>query len=684
MNIVFWLINKIKNSWKLNRSLALIESSGLFNESWYLANNPDVADAKAKPMLHYLSHGGFEGRDPGPNFNSAWYLDTNEDVKTAGINPLVHYLRYGLQEGRAARPHRSISQATQWYRQIPAPPEYEKWITANEPSPADLETQRSQGKTFVHRPLISVVMAVWNTPARILDQAIKSVLDQTYDNWQCCIVDGNSNSETRKVLLSWADQDPRIHVQFLNENKGIAANLNEGLSIAQGEFVAFLDHDDMLAPFALFEVIARLQIEKNVDVIYSDEDKTDEEERRFGAFFKPDFSPDYLRGVNYMPHLLVVRKSLGDQIAWFREGFEGAQDYDLILRLVEKARGIVHIPKILYHWRLWSRSTSGGSDAKPYANISGKKALGEHLTRIGLSAEVKDGFAPTFYRAHYRIPNTPLISIIIPNHDHVAEMERCTSSIIKNSTYQNYEIIIVENGSKDKETFRFYEQLKLEPRVHIIKRNKPFNYSRLNNWAAREASGDLFLFLSNNTQVINNEWLEQMLQFALRPDVGAVGAKQYYPDGTVEHGGITVGIGGKAGYSHRHFPHSDPGYFFQLVLPHNVSAVTATCLMLRKQVFQEVKGFDEKYLLKFGDVDLCLRIMRAGYVNVWTPYAELYHYVSEYNNKALQKVKKEMELFKRTWAKFLKKGDPYYNPNLSLESECFELNLPDSKVIPHP
>jgi glycosyltransferase involved in cell wall biosynthesis len=556
---------------------------------------------------------------------------------------------------------------------------FDKWIDANEPSPAEKEEQRAKSATFDHRPLISVVMPVWNTPPMMLDRAIKSVMDQTYDKWEFCIADGNSNPKTKRILTTWAEKDRRIKIKFLSGNMGIAVNLNEALSLAQGEFVAFLDHDDIIAPFALFEIVSQLQFSKDADIIYSDEDKTDEEERRFGAFFKPDFSPDYLVGVNYIPHFLVVRKSLGDQIAWFREGYEGAQDYDLILRLVEKTGSIAHIPKILYHWRIWDRSTAGSIDAKPYANTSGKKALQEHLNRIGLSAHVADGYAPTFYRAQYDIVKTPLISIIIASRNNASNLERCIGSIIKNTTYTNFEIVLIENGRKEKEIIELNKKMKEDSRFHILHWQKPYNISRLNNWATKHARGEIFLFLNDNTQVINKDWLEQMLQFAVRPDVGGVGAKLYYPDGTIQHGGIIIGINGIAGYSHRHFPPNDPGYFLQLVLPHNVSAVAATCLMIRRKVFQEVSGFDKNFSFAFGDVDLCLRILQKGYLNVWTPYAELTLYEADPLASGLaigspSKVGKEREYFLRTWTNFIIRGDPYYNPNLTLESEDYSLN----------
>ncbi len=571
--------------------------------------------------------------------------------------------------------------------------DYDTWIAANEPSPAGLITQSSRAEGFGYKPLFSLIMPVWNIPTEILNQTISSVLQQTYRNWELCMVDASSVPDTRQVLSDWAKKDARFKIKFLDENKGIAVNSNEALRLANGELVGFLDHDDLLAPFALFEIVRRLQFNSPVDVIYSDEDKIDENGKRFDPFFKPDFSPDYLRTVNYMPHFLAIRKPLGDQIGWFREGYDGAQDYDLILRAVEKAKSVMHIPLVLYHWRAWTASTASGSGAKPYANASGKKTLQEHLDRIGLPAQVGNGFTPTLYREHYQLPGTPTISIIIPSHDHAADLETCINSILQKTNYSNFEIILVENGSKQPETFELYEKLAHDPRIHILKWDEPFNFSRLNNWAASQASGEVILFLNNDIQVINGDWLEEMLQYAIRPDVGAVGAKLYYPDDSIQHAGIIVGLGGVAGHSHKHYPGQHVGYFHRLVSVQNISAVTAACMMVRKEVFQEVNGFDEKFILAFGDVDLCLRIMQKGYLNVWTPYAELHHYESKtrgYENtpERRKRFRKEVEYFKQRWSDFLHKGDPYYNPNLTLDREDYSLdprkNVHPSQLVREP
>ncbi len=555
---------------------------------------------------------------------------------------------------------------------------YQGWIRKNEPKSKDLAKQREKIKAFNHRPLISVIMPVWNTPSKILNQTIRSVVNQTYDNWEFCIADGHSNPETEKVLSYWAKKEPRIKVVRLDQNQGIAVNSNKALSLAKGEFVAFLDHDDLLAPFALFEVVAELQDNMDLDVIYSDEDKTDKSGKRFTPFFKPDFSPDYLRSINYMPHFLAVRKSLGDQVGWFLEGYDGAQDYDLILRLVEKARFVGHIPKILYHWRVWAGSTAKEGVTKPHANNAGKKALQEHLARIGHSAQVEDGIYTTNYRVNYHFNKKTLVSIIIPNQDQASALECCVNSILQNTTYTNFEIFLIENGSSKEETFSLYKRLEKNSNIHFANWNEPFNYSRINNWAVKQTNGEVVLFLNNDTQVINGDWLEQMLQFAMRQDVGAVGAKLYYPDKTIQHAGIVVGIGGVAGHSHKHFPVKYSGYFNRLISTQNVSAVTAACMMIRKQVLHEVNGFDENYVLAFGDVDLCLSIMQKGYLNVWTPYAELYHHESKtrgYEDTAekRERFRKETKYFKNKWKDFLQKGDTYYNPNLTLLAEDFSI-----------
>jgi len=481
-------------------------------------------------------------------------------------------------------------------------------------------------------------------------------------------------------LKIWAKKDSRIKIKFLDKNKGIVENTNEALSLAKGEFIAFLDHDDLLAPFALFEILKKLQDNPKANVFYSDEDKIRQNGRRFDAFFKPDFSPDYLRSLNYMTHFMVIQKKLGDEIGWLQEGCDGAQDYDLILRATEKSREIVHIPQILYHWRVSSESTASAANAKPYANISGKKALQDHLKRGGHPAQVEDGYSSTWYRAQYQHAIMPLISIIISPSNHTLNAEKTINSILKKTAYPNYEIILIENKNMEKKETKLYKQIAQGNRIDTVKWEGSSNYSSANNKAVEQTKGEVLLFLDDAIQVINQDWLEEMLQFVLRSDVGAVGAKLYYPDDTIQHGGLILGIDNLVRYSHKHFPKNSTGYFGQLVLAHNISALPASCLMVRKQVFQEVGGFNKNYSLAFGDIDLSLKILEKKYLNVWTPYAKLYHHKSKKRDhktitKKENRFAKEKAYFEQQWADFLEKGDPYYNPNLTLDREDFSIAL---------
>jgi len=554
---------------------------------------------------------------------------------------------------------------------------YHIWIDNNEPTIKELVAQKT--KKFNYEPKISIVVPVWNTPKRFLVDMIESVLSQTYSNWELCIADGASKEKhVKEILDSYAKKDNRIKLKYLTGNKGIAGNLNEALSLATGEYVALLDHDDTLAPFALFEIVKAINENTTTDFIYSDEDKISEDgTKRLDPHFKPDWSPDTLRSCNYITHLSVVKKELLNEVGWFREGYDGSQDYDLILRCIEKASKITHIPKILYHWRMTQNSTAQNPNSKLYAYDAAKKALKDHLDRIGLKGKVSDGLFLGAYKIDYDIDYDYKISIIIPNKDHKEDLERCINSILTKSIYKNYEIIIVENHSKEKETFKYYEYLQNKcENIVLLKWKNTFNYSAVNNFAAKYAKGDILLFLNNDTEVINENWLEEMIQYAQRKDVGVVGAKLYYPDDTIQHGGVILGIGGMAGHAHRFFSKTSFGYFGKLVLVQNLSAVTGACLMMRKDVFSEVEGFDERYPLAVSDVDICLKARERGYLVVFTPYAELYHYESKSRGfddtpEKQERLKKEIELFKMKFGYILENGDPYYNPNLTLEKEDF-------------
>lgn len=554
--------------------------------------------------------------------------------------------------------------------------QYRQWIARHEPRQAELARQRKT--QFARRPLISIVVPVYNTPRRFLKEMIQSVQDQTYANWELCIANGGSHAEWIQPLLDrFALSETRIRVTHLDSNRGIAGNSNAALAMARGDFVAFLDHDDVLAPFALFEIGAAINARPEADLIYSDEDKLDEGGRRVDPCFKPNWSPDTLRSHNYICHLLTIRRSVVEQLGGIREGFDGAQDYDLVLRASEKARQIVHIPKVLYHWRMHPQSTAANTQSKQYLVEAGRRALAEHLERMQTLATVAEGHIPGVYRVIYHLSRQPLVSILIPNRDSIAMLNRCLDSIAQ-SSYAHHEILILENHSEQADTLAYYRRLECERGVRIVPWVKPFNYAAVNNFGAAHARGEVLLFLNNDIEAINPDWLEVMVKQTLRPEVGAVGAKLYYPDDTIQHAGIVVGMGGVAGHAHMNFPRSAAGYMDRLQLPQNCSAVTGACLMTRREVFEKAGGFDEGFVLSFNDVDLCLQIQALGYRILWTPEAELYHFESktrgyEDTPEKLARFRREHQRFIAKWGNFLKAGDPFYNPNFRLDRADYAL-----------
>lgn len=556
--------------------------------------------------------------------------------------------------------------------------DYHEWMIRNEPDKAELERQTQT--RFPYEPLISLVTPTYNTPVPVLSDMIESVLQQTYSNWELCIADGGSQERHLKdILKTYTKKDTRIKAKFLPENRGITGNSNAALCLASGDFIGLLDHDDTVAPFALFELVKSINANMEGDYFYSDEDRLSEDGTvRYGPLFKPDWSPDTLRSTNYPSHFSVFRKALVEEIWGFREEFDGCQNYDLLLRATEKARKIVHIPKILYHWRTYNNSLVWDTISKGCISQTARKALQEHLARIGLFGYVEETELSGYYKVTYILKEKPRVSIIIPNRDHADDLERCVNSILKRSSYQNVEVVIVENGSREKKTFTVYVSLKSHPWVRIIEWNQAFNYSAVNNFAVKHAFGQILLFLNNDTQVINANWLERMLEYAVRKDVGGVGAKLYYPDGMIQHAGVIVGLRTLAGHCFKMFSGEHSGYMGRLKIVQNLSAVTGACLMMRKEIFQEVAGFDERYQLAFNDIDLCLKIREKGYLVVWTPHAELYHYESKTrrndgNPEKQARFTQEQELFRQKWKVVLEQGDPYYNPNLTLAHEDFSI-----------
>ncbi|MDY0094640.1 MAG: glycosyltransferase family 2 protein [Candidatus Vecturithrix sp.] len=556
--------------------------------------------------------------------------------------------------------------------------DYSAWILHNEPDTATLECQRHTH--FEYEPLISLITPTYNTPETFLIEMIESVLAQTYANWELCVADGSGHApHVKKLLTRYSRQDARIKATFLSENLGIAGNSNAAIALASGEWIGLLDHDDILASFALFEIVQSLNQRPDTEYVYSDEDRLSEDgAMRHAPQFKPDWSPDTLRSTNYPTHFSVFKRTLLDRIGGFRAGFEGSQDYDLILRATEQARYIGHIPKVLYHWRMHDNSLARDALSKTYTYNNAQKALHEHLMRIGRPGIVENAEILGCYKITYTLKVTPLVSIIIPNQDHADDLKRCLSSILKKSTYPHFEILLVENGSKNPETFALYNHFTTQEQVRLIEWPHPFNYSAVNNFAARHASGEVLLFLNNDTEIITPDWLERLVEHAIRPEVGAVGAKLYYPDGTIQHAGVIIGLRSIAGHCFRAFSANNSGYMGRLKIIQNLSAVTAACLMTRSEVFHDVGGFDESYELAFNDADLCLNIRQKNYLIVWTPYAELYHYESktrgcDHAPEKQQRFDREKALFQEKWKFLLSQGDPYYSPNLSLSIEDFSI-----------
>jgi glycosyltransferase involved in cell wall biosynthesis len=552
---------------------------------------------------------------------------------------------------------------------------YERWIKSREPSAADLDRQRKTHLSL--EPLISIIVPVYRTPLAFLTAMIESVLAQTYSNWQLCLVDGGSNdSVLHSVLESHAYRDSRVVIKHLTENRGIAGNTNAALELATGEYVAFLDHDDTLAPFALYEVANAIGLHPDADLLYSDEDKIDEEgHHRHAPFFKPAWSPETLRSHNYICHLAVHRHELVRRLGGIRAGFDGSQDHDLILRVTERCRQIVHIPQVLYHWRDHSASTARHATVKPEAAEAGRKAVREHLHRLGLVGEVEDNPRKFGFQVKYPLPRRPLVSILIPSKDAQPTLEACLKSL-ERSAYRDFEVLVIENNSTEKATFDYYRQLASKPEVRVLTWDGPFNYAAINNWGAAQARGEVLLLLNNDTEAINPDWMERMLEHAIHEEVGGVGAKLFFPDGTIQHAGVVVGLGGVANHGHQGFPAEDPGDRARLFVTHNVSAVTAACLMLRKDVFDSVEGFDERFAVAFNDVDLCLKIRARGKYLIWTPFAQLWHHESKTRGREDTPDKKkrfagEIKLFYEKWGDFIAAGDPYYNPNLSLSDLNF-------------
>ena len=579
--------------------------------------------------------------------------------------------------------------------------DYGGWIKYNEPKDADLKKQMSV--KFELEPKISVVVPMYNTKEKFFKELIKCMMDQTYSNWELCLADGSPKQNEN--LKKYYEQDERIKYKFLNGNLGIAGNSNAAIEMATGDYIALLDHDDVLADYALYEIVYNLNKFPNAEFLYSDEDKIDENGNRYDAYFKPDFAPDTLRCQNYICHFSVFKKELLEKLGGFRENYDGAQDYDIFLRMSEitDPKNISHVPKILYHWRVHNESTAKlNSNAKNYAFEAGKKAIEDHLKRIGLDGTVSEGCIDGIYRVDYKVIGEPKVSIVIPNKDGKDILEVCINSIIEKTTYKNYEIVISENNSETEEIYEYYKTLLNNEKIKIANYNtgklitkeeecsleftnknrrkvKPgFNYSAVINFGVRNTTGEYVIQLNNDTELITENWLELMLGFCQRKDVGAVGVKLFFPDETIQHAGIIVGIGGIAGNRFKSIPKSGHGYFAKESMIENLSAVTAACIMTPKAIYDEVGWMDEELAVAFNDVDFCLKIREKGYLIVYNPFVEFWHYESKTRGQEdspakIKRFQGEMSRFEQRWPEILDSGDPYYNINLSLDTEVYHM-----------
>ena len=553
--------------------------------------------------------------------------------------------------------------------------------------PDESERARQRNTVFDRMVKVSVLTPLWNTPENFLREMIESVQAQTYQNWELCLADGSDDAHAYvgEICREYAAKDSRVVYRKLEKNGGIAENTNRCLEMATGEFVAPFDHDDLLHPSVLYEYVKVIN-EKNADYIYCDEAtfKNGDVNQMITMHFKPDYAIDNLRANNYICHFSMFDRRLLEGTELYRTKFDGSQDHDMILRLTDKAKNVVHVPKLLYYWRQHAGSVSSGVQAKPYVVESARGAVADHLRRHGFSNfKITSTRAfETIFKITYEIIGEPKISIIIPNKDHVEDLRRCISSIMEKSTYDNYEIIVVENNSETREIFAYYEELANNPAVKIIPYKGDFNYSAINNLGVSHASGDYVLLLNNDIQIITVNWMEELLMYAQRPDVGAVGAKLYYPDKTIQHAGVVIGLGAHrtAGHVHYRQKRENLGYMGRLCYAQNMSAVTGACLLVKKALYEEAGGLDESFAVSLNDVDFCLKLRKLGYLNVFTPFAEAYHYESasrgsDMTGEAAARYNDESARFREKWKEQLEAGDPYFNPNFSLDKSDFSLRV---------
>jgi glycosyltransferase involved in cell wall biosynthesis len=646
--------------------LDTIRESGLFDEAWYLDAYPDVRKVGMDPIAHYLWLGARLGRDPSPEFCRADYLAANLDVASDGIDPFVHFVTAGKFENRIMRVPDS---------------EYVQWVARHDTiTLTDIAAMQQAAIGWAQKPTFSVIMPAYETPAHLLREAIDSVIAQAYPHWELCIADDCSPSlHVIAILSEYAAKDSRIKFIHRATNGHISEASNSAFSIATGEWYALMDHDDLLPRHALYCMAHAIVHNPDVKLLYSDEDKINLDGKRECPYFKSDFNLELFRSQNMISHFGVYHRSMIEQVGGFRSEFNGSQDYDLALRCIEVLRPeqIHHVPRVLYHWRMIQGSTALSADEKPYAMIAGERALNAHYQRLGINATAERmSFS---YRTRYHLNEKPLVSIIIPTRNAKELVKKCIESLILKTTYSNYEIVLIDNGSDDPAALAYFGALTANPRISVICDNSPFNYSALNNNAVNHCRGDVLVLLNNDTEVISPDWLETMVGHVMQSGVGAVGAKLLYPDDRVQHAGVIIGMGGVAGHAHHGYHRNEHGYFGRLAITNEYSAVTAACIVVKKDSFFAVGGLNETDLtVAFNDVDFCLKLFKHGLRNIYTPFAELYHHESatrgyEFDCPIKQaRFERECAFMIKSWG-YMFAHDPAYNPNLTLDASNFAL-----------
>ena len=646
-----------------------------------------VYESRQDVLLHLYQEGGTEE----PAFSLTAYADTKENIllkvslrEDPAVSELIdirriYRSRYSLKSFLKSKDRDTFLREKKYGDLQSDDFYYQKWYEEHKITPAELKKQRKE--RFSYAPRISILVPVYKPEKGQFDAMLDSVRKQSYENFELCLANGTpEDRELSAYLDRIAKKDPRIRVRHLEKNLGIAGNTNACLDMASGEWCMLLDQDDLYEPDALFEFVRKMNEFPDAEMMYSDEDKIDNETGgHLMPHFKPDFSPARLHSDNYICHLLAAKTELLKKAGGERPGFDGAQDYDLVLRLTENTRGpVIHIPKILYNWRVSRTSTSADFGAKSYAIDAGRRALQEAYTREGLEVRITDTDHPGRYVTTPVLKSGPLVSILIPNKDHREDLKRCVESILEKAAYKNFEILVIENNSTEEETFSFYKALEAcDPRIRVLYYPDAFNYSKINNFGAKEAKGEYLLLLNNDTEVISENFIESLLFYAMMPDVGAAGAKLLYGDDTIQHAGVTVGVEGRVIHMYAGVPEKDPGYMGRLITSCDVSAVTGACLMTKKSLWEELSGLDEAFAVAYNDVDYCLRLQKMGLRVVYDAFAKLHHYESksrgyEDTEEKQKRLEKEMDLLKERWPERMAR-DPYYNDNLSLTRGFYQL-----------